>query len=186
MVKLTAKCILAGDATVGKSTLAQLFRSDGAHFQKNYAMTVGVDIIMKTVHIPETNDSVELLIYDSSGKEIFYEIMEKLWEQPSILCLVYDVSNEQSFNSCAKWLQRVRARTLCSQLPGVLVGNKTDLVGRRTVEQKQAQEWAAQNELEYFETSAKEMENFEVPFRTLAKSFHRLYQERVEAIQSFV
>nr|XP_033785753.1 intraflagellar transport protein 27 homolog isoform X2 [Geotrypetes seraphini] len=166
MVKLTAKFILAGDATVGKSTLAQLFRSDGAHFQKNYAM--------------------ELLIYDSSGKEIFYEIMEKLWEQPSVLCLVYDVSNEQSFNSCAKWLQRVRARTLCSHLPGVLVGNKTDLVGRRTVEQKQAQEWAAQNDLEYFETSAKEMENFEVPFRSLAKSFHHLYQEKVETIHSVV
>ncbi|XP_029445944.1 intraflagellar transport protein 27 homolog [Rhinatrema bivittatum] len=186
MVKLSAKCILAGDATVGKSTLVQLFRSDGAHFQKNYAMTVGVDIMVKMVHIPETNDSVELFIYDSSGKEIFYEIMEKLWEQPSVLCLVYDISNEQSFNSCAKWLQRVRSRTLSSHLPGVLVGNKTDLAGRRAVEQKHAQDWAAQNDLEYFETSAKEMENYEVPFRSLAKSFHRLYQERVESIQTIV
>lgn len=36
---------------------------------------------------------------------------------------------------------------------GVLVGNKTDLVGRRVVEQKQAQEWAEKHGLEYCEMS---------------------------------
>lgn len=36
---------------------------------------------------------------------------------------------------------------------GVLVGNKTDLVGRRVVEQKQAQEWADKHGLEYCEMS---------------------------------
>lgn len=29
---------LTGDSTVGKTALAQLFRSDGAHFQKNYTL----------------------------------------------------------------------------------------------------------------------------------------------------
>ena len=29
---------LAGDPTVGKTALAQLFRSDGTHFQKNYTL----------------------------------------------------------------------------------------------------------------------------------------------------
>lgn len=29
---------LAGDPTVGKTALVQLFRSDGAHFQKNYTL----------------------------------------------------------------------------------------------------------------------------------------------------
>lgn len=36
---------------------------------------------------------------------------------------------------------------------GVLVGNKTDLIGRRVVEQKQAQMWAETNSLEYCEMS---------------------------------
>lgn len=38
MVKLAAKCILAGDPAVGKTALAQIFRSDGAHFQKSYTL----------------------------------------------------------------------------------------------------------------------------------------------------
>ncbi|XP_042648095.1 intraflagellar transport protein 27 homolog isoform X1 [Tyto alba] len=153
MVKLAAKCLLAGDPTVGKSALAQMFRNDGAHFQKNYTLTTGIELLVKAVSVPETSDSVEFFIFDSAGKDLFSEMLEKLWEQPNVLCLVYDVTNEQSFNNCAKWLEKLRAQAVGVHIPGVLVGNKTDLVGRRVVEQKQAQEWAEKHGLEYCEMS---------------------------------
>ncbi|KAM9171865.1 intraflagellar transport protein 27 homolog isoform 2-T2 [Pangshura tecta] len=179
-----------------------MFCNDGAHFQKNYTLTTGVELLVKTVSVPETSDSVvsptvsqigtegalqstksiyyvdELFLFDSAGKELFSEMMEKLWEQPNALCIVYDVTNEQSFNNCAKWLEKLRAQTLGIHLPGVLVGNKTDLIGRRVVEQKQAKEWAEIHGLQYCETSVKEMENIEAPFNILANSFHRLYREK--------
>ncbi|XP_068257964.1 intraflagellar transport protein 27 homolog isoform X2 [Nyctibius grandis] len=164
MVKLAAKCLLAGDPAVGKSALAHMFRNDGAHFQKNYTL--------------------EFFIFDSAGKDLFSEMLEKLWEQPNVLCLVYDVTNEQSFNNCAKWLEKVRAQAVGVHIPGVLVGNKTDLIGRRVVEQKQAQEWAEKYGLEYCEMSVKEVKNFEAPFHILAKSFHQLYKEKVETFHS--
>ncbi|KAE8611666.1 hypothetical protein XENTR_v10012551 [Xenopus tropicalis] len=78
MVKLSAKCIVAGDTTVGKSTLVQLFRSDGSHFPKNYSMTTSMEVSVKNVQIPDTGDSVELFLCDSPGKAIFYEVTEKL------------------------------------------------------------------------------------------------------------
>nr|XP_058164737.1 intraflagellar transport protein 27 homolog isoform X2 [Dasypus novemcinctus] len=164
MVKLAAKCILAGDPTVGKTALAQVFRSDGAHFQKSYTLTTGVDLVVKTVPVPDTGDSV--------------------WESPNVLCLVYDVTNEQSFDNCSKWLEKARARAPGLSLPGVLVGNKTDLAGRRVVESAQAQTWALSQGLECFETSVKEMENFEAPFHCLARRFCHLYQEKVEVFHS--
>ncbi|XP_075039151.1 intraflagellar transport protein 27 homolog isoform X2 [Mixophyes fleayi] len=166
MVKLTAKCIVAGDSTVGKSTLIQLFRSDGSHFSKNYTMTTNMDIMMKSVQIPDTGDSV--------------------WDQPGALCLVFDVTNETSFSNCARWLQRVKSKSTSPHLPGVLVGNKTDLTVRRVVEKMHAEEWAASHGLEYFETSAKELENFDQPFRALAKSFHHMYQDRVESFKNLL
>ncbi|XP_071585889.1 intraflagellar transport protein 27 homolog isoform X3 [Heliangelus exortis] len=169
MVKLAAKCLLAGDAAVGKSALAQMFRNDGAHFQKNYTLTTGIELLVKAVSVPETSDSVhfswqepsfcfrfqEFFIFDSAGKDLFSEMLEKLWEQPNVLCLVYDVTNEQSFNNCAKWLEKLKAQAVGLHIPGVLVGNKTDLVGRRVVEQKQAQEWAEKHGLEYCEMSVR-------------------------------
>ncbi|KAM6303786.1 intraflagellar transport protein 27 homolog isoform 1-T1 [Podargus strigoides] len=208
MVKLAAKCLLAGDPTVGKSALAQMCRNDGAHFQKNYTLTTGIELLVKAVSVPETSDSVcslskpfptlyfswqepsfyfrfqEFFIFDSAGKDLFSEMLEKMWEQPNVLCLVYDVTNEQSFINCAKWLEKLRAQAVGVHIPGVLVGNKTDLVGRRVVEQKQAQEWAEKHGLEYCEMSVKEMKNFEAPFHILAKSFHQLYKEKVETFRS--
>ncbi|XP_045546946.1 intraflagellar transport protein 27 homolog isoform X2 [Salmo salar] len=118
MVKLRARCLLVGDAAVGKSALSQMFRSDGAHFQKNYSMTAGVELVVKSVNIPETSDSVELYIFDSAGRETFVEACEKLWGQPSVLCLVFDVSSELSFSSCGRWLERVRAHCQGLHIPG--------------------------------------------------------------------
>ncbi|XP_021788955.1 intraflagellar transport protein 27 homolog isoform X5 [Papio anubis] len=164
MVKLAAKCILAGDPAVGKTALAQIFRSDGAHFQKSYTLTTGMDLVVKTVPVPDTGDSV--------------------WESPNVLCLVYDVTSEQSFNNCSKWLEKARAQAPGTSLPGVLVGNKTDLVGRRAVDSAEARAWALGQGLECFETSVKEMENFEAPFHCLAKQFHQLYREKVEVFRA--
>ncbi|KAJ8001638.1 hypothetical protein DPEC_G00171550 [Dallia pectoralis] len=184
MVKLRARCLLVGDASVGKSALCQMFRSDGGHFQKNYSMTAGVELLVKSMSIPETNDSVELYIFDSAGREAFVEACEKLWGQPSVVCLVFDVSNGPSFSSCGRWLERVRAHCLDRHIPGVLVGNKSDLSSRREVETSVAQEWAQSQGLEYRETSAKEMENCESPLLVLAQAFHAIYQERLQTIQN--
>lgn len=186
MVKLAAKCVLAGDPTVGKTALAQIFRTDGAHFQKNYTLTTGVDLVVKTVAIPDTGDSVELFIFDSAGKELFSEMLDKMWANLNVLCLVYDVTSEQSFTNCAKWLEKARAQAAGNSLPGVLVGNKTDLAGRRAVESAQALAWAQGQGLECFETSVKEMENYEAPFRCLANQFYQLYREKIEAFQALL
>ncbi|XP_011834327.1 PREDICTED: intraflagellar transport protein 27 homolog isoform X3 [Mandrillus leucophaeus] len=164
MVKLAAKCILAGDPAVGKTALAQIFRSDGAHFQKSYTLTTGMDLVVKTVPVPDTGDSVELFIFDSAGKELFSEMLDKLWESPNVLCLVYDVTSEQSFNNCSKWLEKARAQAPGTSLPGVLVGNKTDLVGRRAVDSAEARAWALGQGLECFETSVTRDGKLRSPF----------------------
>ncbi|KAM4750082.1 intraflagellar transport protein 27 homolog [Anableps anableps] len=184
MVKLRARCLLVGDAAVGKSSLSHIFYSDGSLFQKNYSLTTGVELVMKCINIPETNNSVELYILDSAGKETLVEGCEKMWGKPSLLCLVFDLTNEQSFANCSGWLERVHAHCNGLHVPGVLVGNKSDLSTRREVEASVAQEWAQNHGLEYHETSAKEMDNCDAPLLSLAQSFHSLYQEQCEMIQN--
>ncbi|KAG7222508.1 hypothetical protein INR49_004581 [Caranx melampygus] len=184
MVKLRARCLLVGDAAVGKSALSHMFHSDGTLFQKTYSMTTGVELLMKCVNIPETSDSVELYIIDSAGKETLVEACEKMWGEPSLLCLVFDLTSEQSFANCSRWMERVRAHCRGLHVPGVLVGNKSDLSTRREVQTSVAQEWAQSQGLEYYETSAREMENRDALLLSLARSFHTLYQERRETIQN--
>nr|XP_020481215.1 intraflagellar transport protein 27 homolog isoform X2 [Monopterus albus] len=147
-------------------------------------MTTGVELLMKCVNIPETNDSVELYIIDSAGKETLVETCEKMWGEPSLLCLVFDLTSEHSFANCSRWMERVRVHCHGLHVPGVLVGNKSDLSTRREVQASMAQEWAQSQGLEYHETSAKEMENCDAPFLSLARIFHSLYHECRETIQS--
>ncbi|XP_031204267.1 intraflagellar transport protein 27 homolog isoform X2 [Mastomys coucha] len=180
MVKLAAKCILAGDPAVGKTALVQMFRSDGTHFQKNYTLTTGVDLVVKTVPVPDTNDSVPAR---SCSLKCWISWQ---WENPNVLCLVYDVTNEQSFINCTKWLEKVRSQTSGISLPGVLVGTKTDLAGRQTVDSAQAQAWALSQGLDFFETSVKEVDNYEAPFHCLAKQFYQLYREKVDIFHTLV
>nr|KAF6452547.1 intraflagellar transport 27 [Molossus molossus] len=136
------------------------------------------------VPVPDTGDSVELFIFDSAGKELFSEMLDTLWESPNVLCLVYDVTNEQSFSNCSKWLEKARSQVPGTSLPGVLVGNKTDLAGRRAVDAAQAHEWALGQGLEFFETSVKDTKNYEAPFQCLARQFHQLYREKVEVFHA--
>ncbi|CAH1269136.1 IFT27 [Branchiostoma lanceolatum] len=184
MVVLRAKCIVAGDSTVGKSALVQTFHSDGSHFPKSYTMTEGVEVCVKSVVIPDTSDTVELVIFDSAGKEIFYDHVKKNWDHPSVVCLVFDLSSEPSFHSCSKWLERIRSQKPEIVLPGVLIGNKLDLEQRRTVTPKFPTEFASSHGLEYFECSAKEQQNVEAPFYYLAQEFYKMYQMKAEAITS--
>ncbi|XP_068178191.1 intraflagellar transport protein 27 homolog [Antennarius striatus] len=184
MVKLRAKCLLVGDAAVGKTALAHTFQNEGSVFPKNYSMTVGVELLVKCVAVPETEDSVELFIVDSSGKQELVDYCEKMWGEPSLLCLVFDLTSEESFTNCSHWMGRVQAHCRGGHIPGVLVGNKSDLSSRRGVQASVAQECARSWGLEYHETSAKEMENCDAPFLSLAKTFLSLYQETSRTIQN--
>ncbi|XP_058636229.1 intraflagellar transport protein 27 homolog [Onychostoma macrolepis] len=186
MVKLRARCVVVGDAAVGKSSLCQMFRSDGAVFQKNYTMNVGVELLEKSVSIPDTSDAVEFYIYDSAGREPFADACVNMWSQPSLMCVVFDITSEASFTSCSRWIDRVRTHCNGLQVPGVLVGNKSDLWSRREVDAAAAQAWAQSHGLEYHETSAKEIGQCEAPFLSLARAFLSLYQDQTQIIQSLV
>ncbi|KAM7114377.1 intraflagellar transport protein 27 homolog isoform 3-T3 [Molossus nigricans] len=126
-----------------------------------------------------TSPSLEVTVTDMS-----HPVPLAQWESPNVLCLVYDVTNEQSFSNCSKWLEKARSQVPGTSLPGVLVGNKTDLAGRRAVDAAQAQEWALGQGLEFFETSVKDTQNYEAPFQCLARQFHQLYREKVEVFHA--
>lgn len=65
-------------------------------------------------------------------------------------------------------------------LKGVLVGTKTDLPQQRhAVNAKAAQDWAAANNLAFFQVSAAPPgEGLEAPFNYLAETFYKAYEAK--------
>ncbi|XP_014668120.1 PREDICTED: intraflagellar transport protein 27 homolog [Priapulus caudatus] len=170
------------DATVGKTSLVQVLKNDQC--PKTYTMTVGADLVVKSIHIPQTSDVVELYIHDCAGKEMFIDQIDEYIKQPSLVCLVYDVTNEVSLASCEKWLQKVRSQKPEISVLVTLIANKSDLTESRVVSQKEGQAFAEKNNMKYFECSAKDSKCVEAAFGTLANSFHHTYLEKTEFFKS--
>lgn len=72
------------------NSLYLLFFSSATTAFYYYLQTFGVDLNVKTVSIPDMNDSVELFIYDSSGQEFYNEWLSKYVSN--------DNENETSYN----------------------------------------------------------------------------------------
>ncbi|XP_065826841.1 intraflagellar transport protein 27 homolog [Oscarella lobularis] len=182
-VQLRAKCIVAGDAAVGKSALSQILHGEG-NVSKTYSMTPGVEILTKVLQLPDSSNTVEMLLYDSGGQPLFSDVVSKYWENPSLLVIVYDVTNQDSFKNSSKWFDQVHSLAPNLTIPGVLVANKTDLLERRAVTESEGRSLASEKDLAYFETSTKKSESCLAPFLHLAKEYFKLYEEAVEVMKT--
>jgi GTPase SAR1 family protein len=76
-------------------------------------------------------------------------------------------NSEESFRSIDSWVQDAKefGRT---NMPLVIVGNKSDLAGMRVISVDQANSKAKEEEACYIETSAKNGDNVEKAFEMLA------------------
>lgn len=178
MVILRQKCVMVGTSTVGKSAMAQVFFSDGTHYPKNYAMTVGAELTVKTVNIPESKHSVEIYLVDTAGHKLFASAGEQYWEHAGTMAVVFDVTNVDSLEKASDWCKMVK-KVLGASVPGVLIGNKTDLESRRKISAKEGKEMAHTLGLKYFECSALQAEGVDTPFHYLAAKYHSLYNATV-------
>ena len=89
-----------GDIQSGKSAIAKQLVSDGTNYPKNYLMTHAVELSVKDINIPDTNDVVELYLIDCSGREVYREMLaESVWADADLLVAVYDVTREDTFDS---------------------------------------------------------------------------------------
>jgi len=166
------KVLVMGDPAVGKSALTQVFHSNGQRFPKAYNMTCGVEFCVKAVNVPETEDAVELHIFDTAGQDVFAEMMPEYWQDAKGIVLVFDVTRVHTLEACGIWYQRALEAIGASSLPGVVVANKIDLRERLVVNRQAGQQMAGSLGMPYFETSALDSNEIDAPFVALAKALH--------------
>ncbi|XP_063240489.1 intraflagellar transport protein 27 homolog isoform X3 [Bacillus rossius redtenbacheri] len=109
-----------------------------------------------------------MLLYDSSGHKLYTDCLKRYWHAPQMVLAVFDVTSEESLVAVPRWVSLA-----AGGLPGVLFGNKTDLVGRRAVSPGAGEAAAEKLGLEYFEGSAKEHDGTDEPFYFLAHTWHK-------------
>ena len=96
-----------------------MFQSNGQRFPKLYLMTTGVEFCVKGVPVPETENTVELQIFDTAGQDVYAEMMPSFWEGALGVVLVYDVTRPHTFEAVGVWYDRLREALGKESLPGV-------------------------------------------------------------------
>ncbi|KAI1719767.1 ras family domain-containing protein [Ditylenchus destructor] len=135
------KLLLIGDSGVGKSCLLLRFADDT--YTESYISTIGVDF------------------------ERFRTITSSYYRGAHGIIVVYDITDQDSFNNVKQWLQEID-RYASESVNKLLVGNKCDLTTKRAVETNVAKEYADQLSIPFLETSAKNSTNVEQAFITMA------------------
>jgi Ras-related protein Rab-11A len=148
------KSIVVGDGGVGKTALTLRFSK--GFFTEDYKMTIGVDFHVKTINIDSVEGPIKakLQIWDTGGQERFSSIRPMYYRGSLGALLIFDLTNAASFEHLPQWIEEVRANVK-TEIPLLLVGNKSDLVELRAVTLEEINSFTRNFNLYYMETSAK-------------------------------
>lgn len=124
MKQVALKIITIGDGGVGKTTL--LHRYVHREFIDTTTMTIGVELLSTNKKINDIN--VQLALWDISGQERFYFMVDKYMRGASGALLLFDVTNMKSFVNLDKWVKIVREKNPGpEEIPIMLIAAKCDL-----------------------------------------------------------
>ncbi|XP_077254246.1 ras-related protein RIC1-like [Tasmannia lanceolata] len=157
------KLLLIGDSGVGKSCILLRFADDS--YVESYISTIGVDFKIRTVE--QDGKTMKLQIWDTAGQERFRTITSSYYRGAHGIIIVYDVTDQESFNNVKQWLNEID-RYASENVNKLLVGNKSDMTDNKVVSSETAQAFADEIGIPFLETSAKNATNVEQAFMTMA------------------
>ncbi|KAK4761605.1 hypothetical protein SAY87_029489 [Trapa incisa] len=159
------KLLLIGDSGVGKSCLLLRFADDS--YLDSYISTIGVDFKIRTVE--QDGKTIKLQIWDTAGQERFRTITSSYYRGAHGIIVVYDVTDQESFNNVKQWLSEID-RYASESVNKLLVGNKCDLTDQKVVSYETAKASAFADEIgiPFMETSAKDSTNVEQAFMAMS------------------
>jgi len=162
------KLLLIGDSGVGKSCLLLRFADDT--YTESYISPIGVDFKIRTIELG--GKKIKLQIWDTAGQERFRTITSSYYRGAHGIIVVYDVTDQVSFNNVKQWLQEID-RYACENVNKILCGNKCDLTTKKVVDTQTAKEFADSLGISFMESSAKSSINVEQVFTTMAEEIRK-------------
>ena len=152
-------------------------------FTPSFITTIGIDFKIRTIELD--GKRVKLQIWDTAGQERFRTITTAYYRGAMGILLVYDVTDERSFNSKTA-IQKYEESVVLTKLTDIrtwfsnveqhategvnkiLIGNKCDWEDKRVVSTERGQQLADELGIPFLEVSAKSNINVEKAFYSLA------------------
>lgn len=189
------KIICVGSAFVGKTSLARRFTLNT--FIHSYIPTLGVSWLTKTITLtPEQlNENLTKEIYtepltirssiwDTGGQEMFTYLRPKYYSGASCAIIVYDITNQSSFDDLDVWVNEVLSK--CPDIPVIICGNKFDLNEARTLDKEIILDYIRLKKFDYVESSALSGFNVDKLFHHASRLSHQYAEENLKFRKDYI
>ena len=165
--KYIIKILTLGDSKVGKTSI--ILRYINKKFiDTGQLSTIGIDF--KTKFIEKGGEKIKVTIYDTAGQERFRNIIKHYYKGANGVLLTYDITDKNSFKNLDFWIGDLKENAdnfddifIC------LIGNKNDKKEEREVSIEEADKYAKEKNLPFFEVSAKTGEGIQKLFNEIIK-----------------
>ena len=159
----TLNIITLGEAGTGKTSIINRFVNNC--FDDKVAPTIGSDLRFTNMNV--YGREFRLKVVDTAGLETFSSLPVSYLREANGVLLVFDVTDRWSFE---RGILRKMLRCIDrDEKRIILVGSKVDAEDEREVTREQAEEFAANLGVLYFETSALTGQNIQKVFEEIAK-----------------
>ena len=155
----------------------------------------GIDFKIRTIELD--GKKIKLQIWDTAGQERFRTITTAYYRGAMGIMLVYDITNEKSFDNIKNWIRNIEEHA-SADVEKMILGNKCDMNDRRQVRyiifskvmirklllqvsKERGEQLAIEYGIKFMETSAKASINVEEAFFTLARDIKVNMEKRLEA-----
>ncbi|TIA35914.1 ras-domain-containing protein, partial [Aureobasidium pullulans] len=133
--------------------------------------TIGAAFLTQTIALDDTT-TVKFEIWDTAGQERYKSLAPMYYRNANCAVVVYDITQAASLDKAKAWVKELQ-RQANENIIIALAGNKLDLVteepDKRAVSTADAEQYAQEAGLLFFETSAKTAENVKELFTAIAK-----------------
>lgn len=162
------KLCIFGDGGVGKTTLIKRFVTK--IFKEDTKMTIGTDFSVKNIALE--SGKVTLRIWDFAGEERFRVLLPAFAKGADGGIFMFDLTRYSSIKNIEDWLSIFEyfVSDTALRIPIIIVGGKSDLKDKRSVNAEEAVDLSKSYNLEgYFECSSKTGDKVEDIFRFITQ-----------------
>ncbi|KAI1107482.1 NCA2-domain-containing protein [Jackrogersella minutella] len=134
-------------------------------FTPSFITTIGIDFKIRTIELD--GKRVKLQIWDTAGQERFRTITTAYYRGAMGILLVYDVTDQRSFENIRTWFANVEQHAT-EGVNKILIGNKCDWEEKRVISTEKGEALAKELGIPFLEVSAKSNINIDEAFYSLA------------------
>jgi small GTP-binding protein len=173
------KIAMLGDSKVGKTAICQTFMN--IEFCENNLSTIGIEKLESSIKL-RNGEEIKLILWDTAGQERFHSIALNSIKTAQGVAVVFDFANRQSFENVTKWLNEIKENL--NNVCVVLFGNKCDLPEEEwKVKREEAQKFAEERKINFFETSAKINKGIREGFEDVVNAAYDKFEGSTGGIQ---